>query len=112
MGMFFCDKNFFLTCAIFPLFSAHNSLTKFIFEYFFWEKGGGGGGGCGEVGWLSPNLRTNDCFTTTKYSILNFLDSDAADTSSSIGHRFNVEIRRGKFVEITLVLKGESTWRL
>ena len=87
MGMFFCDKNFFLTCAIFPLFSAHNSLTKF-------------------------NLRTNDCFATTKYSILNFLDSDAADTSSSIGHRFNVEIRRGKFVEITLVLKGESTWRL
>ena len=34
------------------------------------------------------------------------------NTSSSIHHRFDVEIPRGKFVEITLILKGESTWKL
>ena len=34
------------------------------------------------------------------------------DTSSSIHHRFDVEIQRGKFVEITSILKGESTWKL
>ena len=34
------------------------------------------------------------------------------DTSSSIHHRFDVEIPRGKFVEITSILKGESTWKL
>ena len=34
------------------------------------------------------------------------------DTSSSIRHRFDVEIPRGKFVEITSILKGESTWKL
>ena len=33
-------------------------------------------------------------------------------TSSSIRHRFDVEIPRGKFVEITSILKGESTWKL
>ena len=41
------------------------------------------------------------------------------DTSSSIRHRFNVRIPRGKFVEITSILKGEprgnydidSTWK-
>ena len=31
------------------------------------------------------------------------------DTSSSIRHRFDVEISRGKFVEISLILKDEST---
>ena len=34
------------------------------------------------------------------------------DTSSSIPHRFDVEIRRGKFAEITSILKGEFTWKL
>ena len=34
------------------------------------------------------------------------------DTSSLIRHRFDVEIPRGKFVEITSILKGESTWKL
>ena len=33
-------------------------------------------------------------------------------TSSSIRHRFDVEISRGKFVEISLILKDESTWKL
>ena len=34
------------------------------------------------------------------------------DTTSSIRHRFDVEIPRGKFVEITSILKGKSTWKL
>ena len=34
------------------------------------------------------------------------------DTSSSIRHRFDVEIPREKFVEMTQILKGESTWKL
>ena len=33
-------------------------------------------------------------------------------TSSSIRHRFDGEIPRGKFVKITSILKGESTWKL
>ena len=32
------------------------------------------------------------------------------NTSPSIRHRFDVEIRRGLFVEISSILKGESTW--
>ena len=34
------------------------------------------------------------------------------DASSSIRHRFDVKIPHGKFVEITSILKGESTWKL
>ena len=34
------------------------------------------------------------------------------DTSSSIRHRFDVEIPCGKFAEITSILKGKSTWKL
>ena len=34
------------------------------------------------------------------------------DTPSSIHHRFDVEIPRGKFVEISSILKDESTWKL
>ena len=34
------------------------------------------------------------------------------DTSSSIRNQFDVEIPRGKFVEITSILKDESTWKL
>ena len=33
-------------------------------------------------------------------------------TSSSIRHRFDVKVPSGKFVEITSILKGESTWNL
>ena len=33
-------------------------------------------------------------------------------TSLFIRHRFDVEIPRGKFVEIRSILKGESTWKL
>ena len=36
----------------------------------------------------------------------------AMDTSPSIGHRFDVKIPPGKFVEIKSILKGESTWKL
>ena len=34
------------------------------------------------------------------------------DTSSLIIHRFDVETARGKFEEITSILKGESAWKL
>ena len=34
------------------------------------------------------------------------------DTSSSILHRLDVKIPRGNFVEITSILKGQSTWKL
>ena len=34
------------------------------------------------------------------------------DTSSSIHHRFDVEIPRGKFFKISSILKGEFTWKL
>ena len=34
------------------------------------------------------------------------------DTSSSIRHLFEIEIPRGKFVEISSILKGESVWKL
>ena len=34
------------------------------------------------------------------------------DTSLSICHRFDVEIPREKFFEISLISKGESTWKL
>ena len=38
--------------------------------------------------------------------------SNPIDTSLLICHQFEVEILRGKFVEITSILKGESTWKL
>ena len=34
------------------------------------------------------------------------------DTFSWIRHRFEVEIPRGKFIKISSILKGESTWKL
>ena len=34
------------------------------------------------------------------------------ETSSSIRHRFDIEIPRELFVEILSILKGESTWKL
>ena len=34
------------------------------------------------------------------------------DKSSSIRHRFDVEIPRGKFVKMISILKGKSTWKL
>ena len=41
-----------------------------------------------------------------------FFKSSIMGTSSSIRHRFDVEIPSEKFVEITSILKGESTWEL
>ena len=43
---------------------------------------------------------------------VNVFKTTPMDTSSSIRHRLDVEISRGKFVEITSILKGESTWKL
>ena len=37
-----------------------------------------------------------------------WFENDPMDTSSSISHRFNVEIPCGKFVKITSILKDES----
>ena len=42
----------------------------------------------------------------------NLQRDDTMDTSSSIRHGLNVEIPREKFVEISSVLKGKSTWKL
>ena len=41
-----------------------------------------------------------------------FKGNTPMDTSSSIRHRFDVEIPRGKFVEVSSILEGESTWKL
>ena len=43
---------------------------------------------------------------------VNVFKTTPMDTSSSIRHRLDVEISRGKFVEITSILKGESKWKL
>ena len=58
---------------------------------------------------LSVYKKLNNCLVTTNFPM---------DTSSSIHHRFDVEIPRGKFVEISSILKGEprnndidSTWK-
>ena len=54
-----------------------------------------------------------DCFPREKtlvfYDVIILIPMD---TSSSIRHQFDVEIPRGKFVEITSILKGETTWKL
>ena len=47
---------------------------------------------------LSVYKKLNNCLVTTNFPM---------DTSSSIHHRFDVEIPRGKFVEISSILKGE-----
>ena len=48
--------------------------------------------------------RVQSCFTEIR--------AFPMDTSLSIRHRFHIEIPRGKFVEISSILKGESTWKL
>ena len=64
------------------------------------------------------DLRLNDFQMTFSYwNSINNVNNDRGrpypmDTSSSIRHRFEVEIPRGKFIEITSILKGESTWKL
>ena len=61
------------------------------------------------------NLRpvpTGYLISTQCLSLANQNKSFPMDTSLLIRHRFDVEIPRGKFVEITLILKGESTWKL
>ena len=40
------------------------------------------------------------------------LEPHPMDTLLSIRHRFDVKFPRGKFVKITSILKGESTWKL
>ena len=47
---------------------------------------------------------------SSNYKMNNFYNP--MDTSSSIRHRFDIEILRGKFVKITSILKGESTCKL
>ena len=64
------------------------------------------------------DLRVNDFQMTFSYwNSINNVNNDRGrpypmETSSSIRHRFEVEIPRGKFIEITSILKGESTWKL
>ena len=54
-----------------------------------------------------------DCFPREKtlvfYDVIILIPMD---TSSLIRHQFDVEIPRGQFVEITSILKGETTWKL
>ena len=47
-----------------------------------------------------------------KFSFKPVTVKDPMDTSSSTRYRFDVQIPRGMFVEITSILKGESTWKL
>ena len=62
--------------------------------------------------WARAKGRCIDVFPRTLLSRLCNLESFPMDTSLSMRHRFDIEIQRGKFVEITLILKGESTWKL
>ena len=64
-----------------------------------------------EVNDKDPRFKVGDCVKISKYKNI-FAKGYPMDTSSSIRHRFDVEISRGKFVEITSILKGESTWKL
>ena len=68
---------------------------------------------------ISPNSQENTCATVyflikLQACLQPFLTEHPypLDTSLSIRHRFDVEIPRGKFMEITSILKGESTWKL
>ena len=56
----------------------------------------------------SKSLSVGPYYRSILYSPCTF----PMDTSSSIRHRFDVEIPRGKFVEITSILKDKSTWKL
>ena len=47
-----------------------------------------------------------------KYSRVICLWSFPTDTSSSIRHRFDFKIPRGMFVEISSILRHDSTWKL
>ena len=62
------------------------------------------------------NLFGKDTFKTmtlqTENTKKDYPSNNPMDTSSSIRYRFDVEISRGTFVEITSILKGESTWKL
>ena len=51
--------------------------------------------------------------STFEFAKSNSEDSkNPVDTSSLICYRFAVQIPHGKFVEISSILKGESTWKL
>ena len=58
------------------------------------------------------SLSSKSVFVTKLACAILALKISTMDISSSIRHRFDVEIPRGKFVEITWILKDESTWKL
>ena len=58
------------------------------------------------------SLSSKSVFVTKLACAILALKISTMDISSSIRHRFDVEIPRGTFVEITWILKGESTWKL
>ena len=57
----------------------------------------------------SKKYAVNDLAAHSNKAVNDFFPMD---TSSSIRHRFDVKIPRGKFVKMTSILKGESTWKL
>ena len=60
-----------------------------------------------EIPWWSSNI-----YFFLEYRFVWCQRFHPMDTSSSIRHRFNGETPRGKFVEISSILKGESMWKL
>ena len=62
--------------------------------------------------WKYCSTNENPADIITKIKMCDISTNNPMDTSSSIRHRFDVEIPRGKFVEITSILKGESMWKL
>ena len=74
-------------------------ISGFIHQIVFWNSF------CLEV--------SNHGFQNLHRMTLSILPSNfPMDTSSSIRHRFHIEIPRGKFVDISSILKGKSTWKL
>ena len=51
-------------------------------------------------------------FVFSRFFVIFTLTFIPMDISLSIRHRFNVNVPRGKFVEIFSILKGESKWKL
>ena len=62
--------------------------------------------------WAGAKRRCIDVFPRTLLLRVCNLESFPMGTSLPMCHRFDIEIQRGKFVEITSILKGESTWKL
>ena len=53
-----------------------------------------------------------NCFESSTFPFVPFTFLIPMDTSSSIRHRFDVEIRHGKFVKISSILKSNYMWKL